>query len=300
MTAFCPEGGLLYTEENQSALSSPGGLEKARLEGTVLEARARLCDRDMTLRFDLGEGLVGLMPREETQVTEDGAPVRDVAVITRVGKPCAFVVTSFRPGEPGVAMLSRRLAQERCLAEYLDGLEVGDVLPARVTHFEPFGAFCDVGCGIPSLLSIDCMSVSRISHPSDRFRLGESILCAVRARDEVRLGRRGRISLTHKELLGTWRENAALFSPGQTVLGVVRSIESYGIFVELAPNLAGLAESRPGVKVGDACSVYIKSILPEKRKVKLVLIDAFRGDGCPAKPTYFIREGNVSGFRYDA
>ena len=83
-------------------------------------------------------------------------------------------------------------------------------------------------------------------------------------------------------------------------MGVVRSIEPYGIFVELAPNLAGLAESRPGVRVGDACSVYIKSILPERRKVKLVLIDTFRGDASPVKTAYFIKEGNVSGFRYDA
>ena len=37
-----------------------------------------------------------------------------------------------------------------------------------VTHIEPFGAFCDVGCGISALLPIDCMSVSRISSPADR------------------------------------------------------------------------------------------------------------------------------------
>ncbi|MBP5288801.1 MAG: 30S ribosomal protein S1, partial [Clostridia bacterium] len=253
MTRFYPEGDLLITEENREAVTTPQALEAAARAWRILEARPRLCDRDMTLHFDLA-GRHGVMPREEVQVTEEGALPRDVAVITRVGKPCAFTVLRLPedPGEP--VLLSRRAAQEDCLTNYLDTLETGDVLPARVTHFEPFGAFCDVGCGIPSLLSIDCMSVSRISHPSDRFHLGEDILTAFRARDEVRLGRRGRISLTHKELLGTWRENAARFSPGQTVLGVVRSVEPYGIFVELAPNLAGLAESRPGVKAGDHCS----------------------------------------------
>ena len=48
-----------------------------------------------------------------------------------------------------------------------------------------------------------------------------------------------RICLSQRELLGTWEENAALFSQGETVAGVVRSVESYGIFVELTPNLAG-------------------------------------------------------------
>ena len=61
--------------------------------------------------------------------------------------------------------------------------------------------------------------------------------------------------------------------------GIVRSIENYGVFVELSPNLAGLAELREDKRafkelmVGDRVSVYIKSIIPEKMKIKLVLID---------------------------
>ena len=82
-----------------------------------------------------------------------------------------------------------------------------------------------------------------------------------------------------KELLGTWEENAASFEAGQTVSGIIRSVESYGVFVELAPNLAGLAEIRDGSEhqaassIGGCAAVYIKSIIPEKMKIKLVLID---------------------------
>ena len=78
-----------------------------------------------------------------------------------------------------------------------------------------------------------------------------------------------------RELLGTWEENAAEFSPLCTVPGIVRSIEPYGIFVELTPNLAGLAEYREGVLPGQRAAVYIKNIIPEKMKVKLVLVDAY-------------------------
>jgi secreted PhoX family phosphatase len=53
---------------------------------------------------------------------------------------------------------------------------------------------------------------------------------------------RARISLTHRELLGTWLENASRFAPGETVSGIVRGNEDYGIFVELAPNLSGLTD----------------------------------------------------------
>lgn len=266
-------------------------------EGTILEAKSVLCDRDLSLVFDLG-GIRAVLPKEEVAVTENSEPVRDIGVITRVGKPSVFLVDRIEYGSAPVVYLSRKKAQEKCLREYLDHLEIGDVLEAKITHFEPFGAFCDIGCGIVSLLSIDCISVSRISHPTDRFRLGQQIFCAVKARDEIRLGERGRISLTHKELLGTWEENAAKFQIGQTVVGAIRSIESYGIFIELAPNLAGLAEWRGDVKVGDACAVYIKNIIPQKMKIKLVLIDSFPGTPGEPKTEYFIREGNVRHFRY--
>jgi len=97
-----------------------------------------------------------------------------------------------------------------------------------------------------------------------------------------------------RELLGTWEENAALFQVGQTVAGIVRSIESYGVFIELAPNLAGLAELREGTddhsiaQVGSCVAVYIKNIIPNRMKIKLVLIDTYKGEPPHATTRYFI------------
>lgn len=88
----------------------------------------------------------------------------------------------------------------------------------------------DIGCGLPSLISIDQISVSRISHPRDRFAVGESIYAVVKAVEPE-----GRVQLSHKELLGTWAQNAELYLPGETVAGVIRSVEDYGVFVELTP-----------------------------------------------------------------
>ena len=98
----------------------------------------------------------------------------------------------------------------------------------------------------------------------------------------------GRIYASVKELFGTWEENASMFSPGQTVSGIVRSVEEYGIFVELTPNLAGLAEYREGVSVGQSCAVYIKNIIPEKMKVKLVIIDVYDTPRLKKPCEYFI------------
>ena len=298
MEMYYPEGTLYATLENQKALGDRAFLEKAYQDGKILEAKALLCDREQNLVFDLG-GIRGEMKREEAALTPNEGEVRSIAVITRVGKPCAFVICGFEEREgKTVALLSRKKAQEKCLAEYLDLLETGDILEARVTHLEPFGAFCDIGCGIISLLSIDCISVSRISHPRDRFSPGDHIFVAVKGRDEVLFGTKGRIALTHRELLGTWQENADLFSVGQTVVGIVRSVEPYGVFVELTPNLAGLSEHRDDVQPGDACSVYIKNIIPSRMKVKLVIIEPFRGEKAFIRTKYFIRSGNIRSFCY--
>ena len=101
-----------------------------------------------------------------------------------------------------------------------------------------------------------------------------------------------------RELLGTWEENAAEFSPLTTVGGIVRSIEPYGIFVELAPNLAGLAEFSQGVEAGSHASVYIKSIIPSKMKIKLIIVDCFDADYPAQPPEYFIKEGHIDRWVY--
>ena len=104
--------------------------------------------------------------------------------------------------------------------------------------------------------------------------------------------------LTMKELLGTWLENAAAFAAGETVVGLVRSVEPYGVFVELAPNLAGLAEAAPGLDCGQLVSVYIKSIIPEKMKIKLIIIDTFDYKYNPKCPEYYCDSDRIDRFVY--
>ena len=108
----------------------------------------------------------------------------------------------------------------------------------------------------------------------------------------------GRITLSQKELLGTWEENASKFAPGETVPGVIRSVEEYGIFVELAPNLAGLAEYVSGPREGDSAGVYIKSINPERMKIKLIIVDYFSGSGKSPAADYFIKDGHIDRWIY--
>lgn len=280
------------TAENLAALSSCDSLYAAMERGDILEARAVLCDNEHNLKVDL-PCMRGVIPREEGALGIREGSVRDIAVISRVGRPVCFTVKEINRSEDGMtAVLSRADAQKKCADSYLNRLRAGDVIPARITHLEPFGAFCDIGCGLVALMPIDAISVSRIEHPDERFTVGMDIFAVIKSITD------NRVTLSHKELLGTWEENAARFAIGETVTGVIRSIENYGAFVELSPNLAGLAELRDHLRVGDTAAVYIKSILPQKMKIKLIVIDSFCEDHVPAPPQYFITDGHIERFVY--
>lgn len=293
MKDYYPEGTLIKTEENSRWLSSRAALGEAAQTGEILEAVAVLCDRSHDLTVDLG-CMKGIIEREEGAIGIAEGKTRDIALISRVGKPVCFKVMSITASETGepVAMLSRRAAQEDCLNYIVNNKSSGDIIDCRVTHFESFGAFCDIGCGNVALLPIDAISVSRISHPSDRFLVGDSIKAVIKSIDGDK-----RITLSHKELLGTWEQNANAFLQGQTVFGIVRSMESYGVFVELTPNLAGLAEPGPDVQPGQGVCVYIKSIIPEKMKIKLIIIDEL--ESVPREKCRYYFEGeHIDTFNY--
>lgn len=293
MMSYLPEGFLINTAENKYYLSSLENFCKAHTDGVTLEARVTCCDCHHNLHIDFGF-IKGIIPREECAMGIKEGTIRDIAIISRVNKPVVFTIEKidFADGEK-TAYLSRRSVQEAFTQNRLSQLMPGDVIEAKITHLEAFGAFCDIGCGISALLPIDNISVSRIPHPNVRFNVGDVIKVIVKCFDEA-----GRITLTHKELLGTWEENAASFKVGETVSGTIRSIESYGVFVELTPNLSGLAEYTDSVDEGDYASIYIKSIIPEKMKFKLIIVDSFKAEYTKEKPIYFINDNHIDYFRY--
>lgn len=285
---FLPEGRLLFTEENRMACAGLDRLREAMEQNKILEGSALLCSPDHDLTVQAGE-FTGTIPRSEAALGITEGTTREIAILSRVGKPICFTVLSLENG----ILLSRRRAQEKALAHILDTWKTGDVIPATVTHLEPFGAFVDIGCGIPSMLSPEQISVSRISHPRQRFAPGDEIFAVVTGIDRAQ----GRVRLSHKALLGTWAENTALFSPGMTVPGTVRGIKPYGVFVELTPNLTGLAEPFPNLEENQRVSVYIKAIQPEKHKVKLLVIDRLP-PAPPTNPRYFVTGGHLEEWRY--
>ena len=287
--AYPPEG---LTPAGSYTLAE---LRSAMESRTVLEGTVQRCDADLNLYLQLGS-VSARIPKEEVTAPWISGADRDIAVLSRVGKVVCFTVDAVTADAKGApqAVLSRRKAQEAAMEEMLRKLKSGSVVAGRVVRTEPFGAFVDIGRGIVALLPTEYISAARIRHPNQRFRVGQKILAAVKSFDR----NAKRITLTHKELLGTWLENASRFSVGDTVRGTVRGVMDYGCFVELAPNLSGLTDRREDLREGDAVSVTLRSIRPERMKIKLQVIEVLPETAEPKPPVYQITDGVLDRWVY--
>jgi ribosomal protein S1 len=77
-----------------------------------------------------------------------------------------------------------------------------------------------------------------------------------------------------KNFCGNWDDNIKDYQEKMTVKGIVKEEDKNknGIFIELKPNLVGLAEYKEGYEYGQEVNVYIRKIIKDKKKIKLVII----------------------------
>lgn len=306
-TNFAPEGNLVINPETKAIIDKYtvdiNTLQKAKNDKIILEARCIKCDAEYNLIVNIN-GIEGIIHHNDGAIGIEEKTTKDSALVTRVGKFVQFIVKDFETDDNGNTrpILSRRDAQIMCRENYVNKLVPGDVIPARVTHCEPYGAFVDIGAGVISLLPIANISISRISHAADRFDVNDDIFVVVSDNNLET----NKISVSHKELLGTWAENAANFNNNEIVTGIVREIKDYGLFIELAPNFVGLADitGNESIEKDDLVSVHIKNIAPDNMKVKLDIlyviedIDENMNPMLIARPEYYITDGHIDTWRY--
>ncbi len=149
-------------------------------------------------------------------------------------------------------------------------IEEGQIVEGTVTGIKPYGAFIAIDEGPTGLAFIEDLSVVRIKSPEERLKIGQKVKCVVKSINEDT----GKVNLSYKELFGTWEENVKNFKEGMTVKGIVRDTEKNknGIFIELTPNLVGMTEYTKELEYGQTVDVCIKKIVPEKKKVKLIIV----------------------------
>ncbi len=210
------------------------------------------------------------------------------------GQRFRFLVTRIDGGGRNVVVSRRELLDEESAAEAArtwDRLHVGAVVQGTVTSIRDFGAFVDLG-GVDGLIHISELGYGHVPHPREVLTVGQSVevqvvkIAPVSADDP---NGRKQVGLSLKALAADpWTTAATRFPAGSTVRGVVRRLENFGAFVEIAPGLDGLvhvskmaldrrvAHPRQELTVGQEIDVTVLAVDPEKRRIGLSMVEAAR------------------------
>src|SRR6187399_548012 len=167
----------------------------------------------------------------------DLRPIRNLEKL--IGQTYKFKVIKFNK-KRGNIVLSRRVLLEKerdeMKAKTLETLQEGMIVRGTIKNITEYGAFVDLG-GIDGLLHITDMSWGRVNHPSEVFKVGDSVTVKVlkyNAETE-------RVSLGMKQTQeDPWNHVQEAYPLGKKVSGKVMSITDYGAFVELEPGVEGL------------------------------------------------------------
>ncbi|MEE0865661.1 MAG: S1 RNA-binding domain-containing protein [Clostridia bacterium] len=262
---FAPEGW-----NDEITKIDKDNIDKYIKNQEILQGLVKECDNKYNLYINFENGLNGIIPREEVEginLQKNGLPKENLCI----GKVHKFVQFKIKEQDKNDNLiLSRKEVQEDALRWVKTDLKEGDIVTGIVKNIKPYGAFIEIGGGVVGLVHIEDLSVARIKTPEERLKIGQKLKIMVKSIDREN----GKVFLSYKEMFGSWEENVKKFTPGVKVKGKVRETEKNknGIFIELAPNLVGMAEYEDGLDYGQDVDVYIKKIDLEKKKVKLLVV----------------------------
>ncbi len=245
-------------------------LEKIKKEQQVIDMYVDEVDESLNMIGVVGSDIKAIIPRDEASsiVGEDGL-VEEKHIINKKGKILHTCIKDILKIDDRVELiLSKKMLELKVRRWMYMHLKEGMKLKGVVVSTTEYAAFVDVGGGVTGILKIQDMTDLVLQHTSDMFKPGQRIEVVVKKYDRDT----GRIELSYKELLGTFEENVKKFKEGDIVEGIIRNRIKSGVFVELKPNLVGLAEHVNGIEYGQKVLVSIKRINVEKKKIKLIII----------------------------
>lgn len=239
------------------------------INNDIFEGIVEKCDQNYNLYVKLDNGVSGIIPREEVEeinLGSDGLPKVNLCA----GKVNRYVQFKQKGKDGDNLLFSRRDVQKEVLDFVKNNLEVGQIVNGIVKNITPYGAFIDIGGGVVGLVHIEDLSIARIKSPFERIKIGQKLNIMVKSIDRET----GRVNLSYKEILGNWEENVQNFFVGMKTKGIVRETEKNknGIFIELTPNLVGMAEYKEGLNYGEKIDIFIKKIDYDRKKIKLVVV----------------------------
>ena len=245
-------------------------LELIKKEQQVVDMYVKDIDESLNMVGVVGNNIKAMVPRDEASsvVGEDGF-VEQRHIVNKKGKVIPVCIKDIiKNGNEIELIMSKKILELKVRSWMYVHLKPKMKLKGIVVSTTEYAAFVDLGGGVTGILKLNEMSDIILQHASDMFRVGQRIEVIVKSFDKDT----GRIELTYKELLGSFEDNVKKLKENDIVDGIVRNRIKSGVFIELKPNLVGLAEHVNGIEYGQKVLVSIKRIIPEKKKVKLIII----------------------------
>lgn len=237
----------------------------------VIDAYVQSVDNRCNLHCIFGDGIDGIIPREEVSaiVGDDGLVDAELCQ-KKKDKVMQVCIKALQIENDKVtqAILSRKDLELKVRKWLYMYLKPGMKLKGVVRGFTNRAAFVDVGGGVTGMLKVEDISKIRISKPEDKLRYGQRLECIVKAFDRDT----GKIDLSIKELSKSFQELVKNIHEGDIIDGIVRGRTRLGIFIELKDNLVGMADIVAGIEYGQKVLVHVRRIIPEKEKIKLDII----------------------------
>lgn len=163
--------------------------------------------------------------------------------------------------------------------EKVKQFNVGDKTAAKVTNLTDYGCFAQIAEGIEGLVHVSEMDwTNKNVHPSKVVQVGQEVEVMVLDIDKDRR----RISLGMKQCQqNPWDAFAASHQKGEKIIGKIKSITDFGVFVGLDGNIDGLVHlsdlswDLPGEEAvkqfnkGDEVEAVVVSIDVERERIAL-------------------------------
>ncbi len=208
-----------------------------------------------------------------------------------VGQRLRFRVTKIESGGRNIVVSRRMLLDQEAAdqaAQTWEGIQVGAVLQGRVSSVRDFGAFVDLG-GVEGLIHVSELGHTRVAHPSEVLQPDQIVEVKVVKVEPGGEGTKARVGLSLRALApDPWTTVRERFPVGATVPGIVRRVENFGAFVEIAPGIDGLvhvsklvldrriSHPRQAVSIGQNVDVTVMAVDEAQRRVSLSMVEQAR------------------------
>lgn len=223
---------------------------------------------------DIGGGITGLLHITDMSWGRISHP----SDIVKIGDEIEVKVLDFDKTSAKVSLgLKQKTANpwENISEKYPEG----KVVPGKVVNIMPYGIFVELEKGIEGLIHISEFSWSKkISHPSERFKPGDSVEAMVLKVDEANQ----KLSLGIKQLeKDPWKGVEERFHIGDKIKGTISAVTDYGVFVELGDGIEGLVHvsdlswtkrvtnPKEKLKKGDEIEAIILNVDEQNRRISL-------------------------------